>query len=238
MTNSFLLSFRTNKLDVEMHKHSAYQIVYTLDNSFTSIIDDVKLEDIHGFIIKPHIKHLCKSSNSILNIINVEPASQIGYYISTLFTVNSDSIVFAENGNGSSNDKTIEPILNKITALRSDLDFNSNIDKRVMTIIKHIKENYQQKLTSETFSNLVFLSPSRLSNLFKQETGSSLSKFILWTRLKQAITLSLNHKDESLTGIAYETGFYDLPQLNKYMYGMFGVSPKALKKNSDLIQVF
>lgn len=70
------------------------------------------------------------------------------------------------------------------------------------------------------------------------QIGSSVSKFLLWTRLRQAVYLSLSDKKRTLTDIAYDTGFYDLPQLNKYMYKMFGVPPKGLKQNSDLIQVF
>ncbi|WP_374756439.1 helix-turn-helix domain-containing protein [Dyadobacter flavalbus] len=85
---------------------------------------------------------------------------------------------------------------------------------------------------------MVFLSPSRLASLFKQQTGSSLSKYLLWTRLRQAIYLTLSDKDRSLTDTAYDTGFYDLPQLNKYMYEMFGMPPKALKHNSDLIEIY
>jgi len=65
-----------------------------------------------------------------------------------------------------------------------------------------------------------------------------LSKYLLWTRLRQVIYLALTDKDRSLTDIAYDTGFYDLPQLNKYMYEMFGMPPKALKYKSDLIQVY
>ena len=107
------------------------------------------------------------------------------------------------------------------------------------TIVEYIKANYfNQAITPQTFAEIVFLSPSRLASLFKEQTGSSLSKYLLWTRLRQVIYLTLSDKDRSLTDIAYDTGFYDLPQLNKYMYEMFGMPPKALKSNSDLIQVY
>jgi AraC-like DNA-binding protein len=112
-------------------------------------------------------------------------------------------------------------------------------DERVIKIVEYIKANYsKQNITPQTFSDLVFLSPSRLASLFKQQTGSSVSKYLLWTRLRQAIYLTLSDKDRSLTDIAYETGFYDLPQFNKYMYEMFGMPPKALKFNSDLIEIY
>ena len=112
-------------------------------------------------------------------------------------------------------------------------------DERVTTIVEYIKANYfNQDITPQTFADIVFLSPSRLASLFKEQTGSSLSKYLLWTRLRQVIYLTLSEKERTLTDIAYDTGFYDLPQLNKYMYEMFGMPPKALKNNSDLIQVY
>ena len=112
-------------------------------------------------------------------------------------------------------------------------------DERVATIVEYIKANYfNQDITPQTFAEIVFLSPSRLASLFKEQTGSSLSKYLLWTRLRQVIYLTLSEKERTLTEIAYDTGFYDLPQLNKYMYEMFGMPPKALKFNSDLIQVY
>ena len=115
----------------------------------------------------------------------------------------------------------------------------TDYDDRITKIVDYIKANYfQSDITPQTFADIVFLSPSRLASLFKQQTGSSLSKYLLWTRLRQAIYLTLSDKDRSLTDIAYDTGFYDLPQLNKYMYEMFGMPPKALKHNSDLIEVY
>jgi AraC-like DNA-binding protein len=115
----------------------------------------------------------------------------------------------------------------------------AHYDERVTAIVEYIKANYfRQDITPQTFADIVFLSPSRLASLFKEQTGSSLSKYLLWTRLRQVIYLTLSDKERTLTDIAYDTGFYDLPQLNKYMYEMFGMPPKALKHNSDLIQVY
>ena len=109
----------------------------------------------------------------------------------------------------------------------------------ILKIVDYITENYfQADITPQTFADIVFLSPSRLASLFKQQTGSSLSKYLLWTRLRQAIYLILSDESRTLTDVAYDTGFYDLPQFNKYMYEMFGMPPKALKHNSDLIRIY
>ena len=240
--NPFILTLKTYNLNVEIHRHSAYQIVITSNNPFNSVIDDVENKNIFGFIIKPHVSHLCTAENSILNIINIEPYSSIGFYIESKFSQNTKAIVFNSQSDVASffqiaGDNVNENIIPIIEKLAAQITIQQN-DERVNKIIDYIKANYyEQNITPQVFADLIFLSPSRLASLFKLQTGSSLSKYLLWTRLRQAIYLSLSDKQRTLTDIAYDTGFYDLPQLNKYMYEMFGVPPKGLKQNSDLIQV-
>jgi len=239
--NPFILALQARNLTVEIHHHSAYQIVLSNDTPFNSTISGKLYERIHGFLIKPHVSHFCAAEKGTLNVLNIEPYSNIGLELAGRFRENQEHIVF-----GSPSDiniffqtpkdsldanQFIDALLSKLPAV--------NYDERVTKIVEYIKENYfQSDITPQTFADIVFLSPSRLASLFKQQTGSSLSKYLLWTRLRRAIYLTLSEKDRSLTDIAYDTGFYDLPQFNKYMYEMFGMPPKALKFSSDLIQVY
>ncbi|GGB72855.1 hypothetical protein GCM10007424_11010 [Flavobacterium suaedae] len=208
---------------------------------FTSTISGTKHEGIHGFLIKPHVNHYCVAEKGTLNVLNIEPYSTIGLQLEARFTENKDTVVFESPTQTNSFFQTSRESLEVNTIIDSLLSKLPNIeyDERITKIVEYIKANYfQSDITPQTFADMVFLSPSRLAALFKKQTGSSLSKYLLWTRLRQAIYMTLSDKDRNLTDIAYDTGFYDLPQLNKYMYEMFGMPPKALKHNSDLIQVY
>lgn len=239
--NPFLLALKARNLTVEVHHHSAYQIVLSNDTPFNSTINRTLYERIHGFLIKPHVPHFCVAEKGTLNVLNIEPYSNIGLLLASRFKEDHDCIIFdspPETNSFFQTPKTSLDVTEIVDALLSKLSSN-NYDERVTKIVEYIKTNYfQSDITPQTFADIVFLSPSRLASLFKQQTGSSLSKYLLWTRLRQAIYLTLSDKDRSLTDIAYDTGFYDLPQLNKYMYEMFGMPPKALKHNSDLIQIY
>jgi len=239
--NPFILALQARNLTVEIHHHSAYQIVLSNDTPFDSTISGKRNERIHGFIIKPHVTHFCVAEKGTLNVLNIEPYSGIGLELAGRFKDNEEFIVFDSPTETNAFFQTAKDTLdvnNIIDALLSKLPA-ANYDERVTKIVDYIKANYfQSDITPQTFADIVFLSPSRLASLFKKQTGSSLSKYLLWTRLRQAIYLTLSDKDRSLTDIAYDTGFYDLPQLNKYMYEMFGMPPKALKYSSDLIQVY
>lgn len=239
--NPFILALKARNLTVEIHHHSAYQIVLSNDTPFHSTINGTLYERIHGFLIKPHVRHFCVAEKGTLNVLNIEPYSNVGLELAGRFKENQEYIVFDTPSETNSFFQTPEDSLEAskvVDAMVSKLP-STDYDERVTRIVEYIRSNYsEQNITPRTFADIVFLSPSRLASLFKKQTGSSLSKYLLWTRLRQAIYLTLSDKDRSLTDIAYDTGFYDLPQLNKYMYEMFGMPPKALKFNSDLIQVY
>lgn len=239
--NPFILAIRASNLTVEIHHHSAYQIVLSNDIPFRSTINGQLFEGIHGFVIKPQVKHFCAAEKGTLNVVNIEPYSNVGLELSGRFGEGEAPIVFnspSETNTFFQTGKDAFDIHTVINALLSKLA-PVKYDERVTKIIDYIKAHYSEPdITPQTFADLVFLSPSRLAALFKEQTGSSLSRYLLWTRLRQVIFLALSDRDRSLTDIAYDTGFYDLPQLNKYMYEMFGMPPKALKYNSDLIHVY
>jgi AraC-like DNA-binding protein len=239
--NPFILALKARNLTVEIHHHSAYQIVLSNDTPFHSTINGIFYEHIHGFLIKPHVPHFCVAEKGTLNVLNIEPYSNIGLELASRFTEDQKYFVFDSPSETNSFFQTSTDSLDAgkvIDAMLSRLPI-TDYDERVTRIVDYIKANYfEQNITPQTFADIVFLSPSRLAALFKKQTGSSLSKYLLWTRLRQAIYLTLSNKEKSLTDIAYDTGFYDLPQFNKYMYEMFGMPPKALKHNSDLIEVY
>jgi YesN/AraC family two-component response regulator len=227
-------------MDVEMHRHAAYQIVLTTDSTFQSIIDGTLHSNIFGFIIKPQVSHLCTGVNGTCNIINIEPDSELGMILSHKL-INEQVFVL----NHSDDLKQFfeihkTPDTNNITKLLQQVLSKSNlqhsIDARIVDAIEFIKKHQAESLSTEILADKVFLSPSRFSALFKKETGSSFSKFVLWYRVKQAIRLLLSSTSLSVTEIALTTGFYDSANFNKVMYELIGVKPSLLRKNSNLIQ--
>jgi AraC-like DNA-binding protein len=241
VNDPFMLGLKAYNLSVEIHRHSAYQIVLSEDTPFNSTISGQLYEHIYGFLIRPQVVHFCNAEKGTLNILNIEPYSNVGLELASRFHSGQDSIVFHSLAEVNVFFQTTDDdsdIYSIIQALIAKLP-SAKYDERVTKIVAYIKNHFfEQHINPQTFADIVFLSPSRLAALFKQQTGSSLSKYLLWTRLRQAVYLTLSDKYRSLTDIAYDTGFYDLPQFNKYMYEMFGMPPKALKQNSDLIQVY
>ncbi len=81
MTN-LILALRAYKSDVDIHKHSAYQIVLSEDEPFNTVCENKNHINIYGFAIKPQVAHSCQCSNSNLVILNIEPYSTLGNILS------------------------------------------------------------------------------------------------------------------------------------------------------------
>lgn len=232
MMNKLVLSLRAERSDVEIHKHSAFQIVFTEDNPFQTTLENKIYPDIFGFVIKPQVSHSCKCDNSSLIIHNFEPYSLLGKLIAAKLG-NSNTLIFNDKESFQTFSNDLE---NRFSFSNKNQDFNG-IDKRVQQSIEYINKNFKSgNVSSQHIAKQVFLSPSRLSALFKDQIGCSISKYLLWTRLRYAIFLILTDDDNTLTSIALESGFYDSSQMTKYMYQMFGISPSKLKQKSELIQ--
>lgn len=242
--NPFILPLKAYGINVQIHQHSAYQVVISLNDAFSSVIGGVAHPRLRGFVIKPQVPHQCRvTPQTVLCVLNIAPYSRAGLALRGWFGTDSSAIVFTEP------DELMRrfPVLTNqlpdtwpmgiTTALTASPD-RPVADRRVQQLIQYIETHYATHSVSPgLLANMVSLSPSRMAALFKAETGSSVSKYLLWTRLRHAITLSLTEPDKPLTEIAHEIGFYDQAQFGKYMNAMIGVPARALRHNSDLIQV-
>lgn len=243
--NPFILSFKVYGLNVHIHRHSAYQIVLALNNSLSSVIDKVQYTDIAGFVIRPQVPHACTVlPDTTVCILNIEAYSRAGLQLRSLFAADQPVIVLTTPADVSRMFAPLTPQRpdqwpTHLAHLLTNELSTGKVDGRVQKLISYIEQHYTlHTLTPQRLAEEVFLSPSRMAALFKAETGSSPSKYLLWTRLRHAVEMALTDRHKQLTEIAYETGFYDQAQFTKYMYEMMGVPPRALKQNSDLIQVW
>ncbi|MDI9871174.1 helix-turn-helix domain-containing protein [Flectobacillus roseus] len=236
--NPLILALKAKKSNVEIHKHAAFQIVFTDDYPFSTTLESQEYPDIFGFVIKPQVAHACVCNQGNVVILNIEPYSILGKLIEEqlgdknaiiLYTkVELQHFLGMQEGDFS---------LDRLLDLNLQNSLIQPLDTRIEDAITFIHEHFKvENISTQEVANHVFLSPSRLATLFKQQIGSSISKYLLWTRLRNAIFQILTAKDKNLTTIALESGFYDSSQMTKYMYQLFGISPSKLKQKSDLIQ--
>ena len=69
---------------------------------------------------------------------------------------------------------------------RDENNLVTSTNKVVSEIVEYINENYNKQILLSDIANIFSLSESRLSHLFKQETGMSIHKFLMKKRLMHA----------------------------------------------------
>jgi AraC-like DNA-binding protein len=98
----------------------------------------------------------------------------------------------------------------------------------VANILQICEERFHEPLTVPQLAALMFLSPSRFSEIFSREVGVSPAAYIRRLRLERAQTL-LRTTSLSTTTIAHQVGFRDSAQLSRTFHAIFHLTPSAYR---------
>lgn len=108
------------------------------------------------------------------------------------------------------------------------LKLESNYNK-IKEVLMYVQEHFSEKLTVEDASKLINYSPNYFSKLFHELTGTSFIQYVINYRLDIA-TEKLTSTSLSITEIAEETGFCNLPYFTRTFTAKYGVTPNAYRK--------
>lgn len=99
----------------------------------------------------------------------------------------------------------------------------------VQTVINHINLNVGEAHTLKSLAAICHISPSYLSALFKQETGTTLIDYINTQRVKRAAHL-LASTNRSVADISEEMGILDVNYFAKVFKRTYGVTPTRYRR--------
>jgi AraC family transcriptional regulator of arabinose operon len=105
------------------------------------------------------------------------------------------------------------------------------MDSRIISAMQYLSSRLNQSLNLNDIADYVSLSPSRLSHLFKQETGHSIMDTFSKMRIRHASSL-LQYTSQSVEQIADQTGFSSLYYFSTAFKKYAGMSPTAYRTNS------
>ncbi|RIX52186.1 AraC family transcriptional regulator [Paenibacillus nanensis] len=101
--------------------------------------------------------------------------------------------------------------------------------ERMKQVIMVMEENYAKAWTQEELAALVFLSPSRFSDIFKRAVGMPPMLYLIQIRLERALAL-LETGGMKITDIAMECGFQSLTNFNRLFKKHIGITPGESRK--------
>lgn len=112
----------------------------------------------------------------------------------------------------------------------NNLVFTTN--KVVSDVVEYINENYNKPILLSNISNKFSLSESRLSHLFKQETGMSIHKFLMKKRLMHSKTFIRN--GEHINVVYALVGFNDNTSFFRAFKKEYNITPKKYLQNYNM----
>lgn len=99
----------------------------------------------------------------------------------------------------------------------------------VQKVINHINLNLGSQLSLKSLAAMCFISPSYLSNLFKQETGTTLIDYINTQRIQRAAKI-LIRTDKSIAAVAEQVGILDVNYFTKMFKKSMGTTPTQYRR--------
>lgn len=238
-----------NSIKTNIHEHHALQIAISEEKSFMMRIANGKWKKFRSLIINSDQPHECVLQNGRVYFLSLDPESISAKRIKEKFLdgTNFSSIPqdlltpyikmiqeqFSHKINCTKISKATD---NFINALADSSVSIKQVDERISTVIGILINSLDSKIKLKYLAEKVFLSETRLVHLFKEQTGIPVRKYLLWHRINIAAKEIIAGK--KLTGAAHTAGFFDSAHFSKTFKRMFGISPTALLKNSQNIQVF
>lgn len=107
----------------------------------------------------------------------------------------------------------------------------ADISQTVAKIIRIIKNEYMEDLSLEGIAGKVCLTPAYVSYIFKQETGSSLIKYLTDYRMQQAKTL-LDQGKLKIVNVGKACGYPNQSYFNRLFKNHFGITPKQYREQA------
>lgn len=101
--------------------------------------------------------------------------------------------------------------------------------EEIDTIIHYIEHHYGEELGVDTLANVVHITPSYLSYLFKKETGKNLCKYIKAYRMEIAKD-KLEHTTGKIVDIACAVGYPNVSYFCSSFREYFGISPQKYRE--------
>lgn len=213
-------------------------LIFGISGSFSVQTDDGKAVDGNCFFVEADITYKvtplgCKG----FVIIFFDAVSSEHYFLSTKYK-GSKVVKLEWNVNEvllskaflKMNEVEIDNFLNDLfTELfgKERKSISHQFDERIILTDEYIRKNLREKISNKELAAKIHLSESRFYHFFKEQTHVSVSRYILWLRLK-TIFERYFEAEGKLNALLDLTNFTDLSHFIKAFKSFFGESPKRL----------
>lgn len=125
-------------------------------------------------------------------------------------------------------------ILNLLNRFAKNADVSSNIaaNKDMSPVLTYIKENYTKIKSLDDICKALYLTKSHACNLFKKETGMTITYYINSLRIQLSCDMLIN-TDTKIEEISIKCGFESPSYFNKVFKNFMNCSPGVFRNRNN-----
>ena len=208
------------------HRHHAAQFAFGLDGPVIFENPQAGRQCSEMLLISPNTPHAHPAFGA-LGFLYLEPESSEWSSFAARIEGDLVKLPFNERlrsvardaaiGNAAAASSLVDDLIGK--SATSPLADDAMISQTIATI----RRSLDGPIRLAALAEVVHRSPSRLAHRFRQTTGVSMRRYVLWCRLRLALDAAL--RGSNLTEAAHLAGFADSAHLSRTFRSMFGVAP-------------
>lgn len=237
------IAFLGNRVNSAEHSHCLLQAFLSLDQPLSVTVEGRQLTG-KCIIVNKNVRHIFSCGSKICLSVLIEPCS--GFAKELTSKLDGDYLIFNDGLENirrraallaDTDDKSryIEFIqdFKEYLGIKSSADIT---DGRINRLLQLLGSCDCYDHTIEGYAKSVFLSSSRLSHLFREQTGVPLKSYILFHQLEKAFTAILG--GANITDAALSAGFDSPSHFAATVKKWMGMSVSASVKDSEFLKVF
>ena len=209
-----------------------YEIVASGNiNKLEEILKGGPKSDLRGVLSADEVRNI-KYHTVILTALVSRFCIEQGLEISVSYTLSDIYIGLIDNATKLEEVYSIQnDMLRTYCRKMSDLSKNRVVSRHIVVAIDYIRSHIQENLTVESIADSLSLNSSYLSKLFKQEMGTTLSRYIRDQKINVACNM-LRHLDESSLSIANYLGFSSQSHFIQVFKKSTGLTPEEYRRRN------
>jgi LacI family transcriptional regulator len=116
---------------------------------------------------------------------------------------------------------------------RRSTDFHAVDDETLQSVLRYVNENLKKRLTIDELADVVGISRSTLTSLFRENLGRGVAAEIKRLRIER-VKRALTGSDQPIQQIAHEVGFGSPRTLNDAFRSEVGCTPREYRKQRQV----